>query len=404
MSLFRPERRSQTFPVQPVPVVRGAGPAGLGRDTIDAGLRVSAVWACVRLLADSVSMMPYGAFTMSNGIRVPVSDPQLLRTPSADASPSDWVYMVMVSLLLRGNAYGHIAKRDFSGYPTQIELWSPDLVRTTVEAGKLIYHVGTERFPALDVWHVRAFRMPGLSVGLSPISYAATTVSTDAAIGEFAFGWFRDGAHPSAVLETEQPVNQTQASTIKDRFLAAARGREPMVLGAGVKYRPIQVAPNESQFLDAQKYGVAQIARVFGVPPEMIAAEAGNSMTYSNVEQRSIDFLTYSVQPWLTRLESAMSQLMPGSKHVRFDTSVLLRTDLETRVKAGAIAIASKQMVPDEVRAWHDLPPLTDAQKALMDLIPLTVSPTGLPKDAPTGLAPGGATAQGVSGLDDPNA
>jgi HK97 family phage portal protein len=140
------------------------------------------------------------------------------------------------------------------------------------------------------------------------------------------------------------------------------------------------VSPEESQFLATQKLGVAEIARIYGVPPEMIAAEAGNAMTYANVEQRGIDFLTYSIQPWLTRIESAISALLPGGKHVRFDPSVLLRTDLETQMKATAIGIASKQLMPDEARAMRDQPPLTTEQKAFLELVPLTVSPTGLPK------------------------
>ena len=159
-------------------------------------------------------------------------------------------------------------------------------------------------------------------------------------------------------------------------------GREPLVLGAGLKFSGLSVSPNESQFLETQKLGTAAIARIFRVPPEMIAAEAGNSMTYSNIESKGVDFLTYSIQSWLTRLEAAIATLMPGRQHARFDTSVLTRTDLETRIKAGAIAIASKQQTPDEVRAWSgsDLPPLTDEQKAWLEIVPLTVSPTGMPK------------------------
>jgi phage portal protein BeeE len=106
-------------------------------------------------------------------------------------------------------------------------------------------------------------------------------------------------------------------------------------------------------------------------------------MTYANVEQRAIDFLTFSIQPWLTRFEAAFAALLPGRQHVRFDTSVLLRTDLETRIKAGAIAVASKQQTPDEVRAWSDLPPLTEKQKAWLEIVPLTMSPSGLPKAVP---------------------
>jgi phage portal protein BeeE len=94
--------------------------------TISTSLQVSAVWACVRLIADSVSMMPVHAFTMDGPSRKPIADPPLLVRPSADADMCDWIYMMVVSLMLRGNAYGRIVARDSMQYPTQIEWLNPD--------------------------------------------------------------------------------------------------------------------------------------------------------------------------------------------------------------------------------------------------------------------------------------
>lgn len=368
-----------------------AGAAGGGRVSVDQALQASAVWACVRLLSDSVSMMPIEAFTLdAAGVRRPVDLPPLFQNPSDDAGGMpDWVYMLMVSLLLRGNAYGHIVARGADSYPTQIEWWHPDKVTLHKPDGKWVCTVGGTDFGTVDVFHVRGYPMPGSRVGLAPISYAASQIQTDGYVQKFASGFFRDGAHPSSILTSDLDLNQEQALTAKQRFQAAVKGREPALLSGGMKYQAIQVSPNESQFLETQKYGVAAICRFFGVPPEMVAAEAGNSMTYANVEQRSIDFLTYSVQPWLHRIETALGTLLPGKRHVRFDTSVLLRTDLMTRMKATAIGIASHQLLPDEARALSNLPPFTDAEKALADLIPMTVTPNGLPKALP-GSAPAG--------------
>lgn len=388
MSLLRRERRS--WVAEPV-VAPFPGAPGFGASpSMDQALRVSSVWACVRLIADTVSMMPLHAFTLQSGVRVPTNDPPLLRSPSGDASMPDFIYMVLSSLMLRGNAYGRITRVGMDGYPAQIELMHPDAlnIRMDTSTGRLVYQSKGATIPTDEVWHCRAFRMAGNPLGLSPIAYASTQINTDAAISSFALGYFNDAPHPSSVLTSDQSINQEQARTIKERLIASVSGREPLVLGAGLKFSGLSVTPEESQFLQTQKYGVAGIARVFGVPPEMIAAEAGNSMTYANIESKGIDFLTYSIQPWLTRLEAAFAALMPGQKHARFDTSVLTRTDLEGRTKAGAIAIASKQQTPDEVRAWSDLPPLTEQQKAWLEIIPLEVSPTGMPKAVPAALAP----------------
>lgn len=375
------------------------GGASGGAPTSDVALQVSAVWACVRLLADTISGMEPKAYTMNGDIRVPAPTPQLLRQPSSDGTLPDWLYQMIVALMLRGNACGHIVARDSMGFPTQIEWWHPDGVTLRVnDSGQLEFMVNGRTYKREDVFHVRAYPMPGMRQGLSPIQYAAAQISTERFIQDFAQGFFRDGAHPSAVLESDEDMTQDQARNAKERFMAAIKGREPGLLSGGLKYIPIQVSPEESQFLATQKYGVASIARIFGVPPEMIAGEAGNSMTYANVEQRSIDFLTYSVQPWLTRIEAALATLFPGKKHIKFDTTGLLRTDLKTRVEAAAIGIASRQLLPDEGRSWSDLPPLTDEQKKFLGLVPMTVSPTGrptlLPGAPPAGLDQTDATEQ----------
>lgn len=401
MSLIRRERRS-AFPEPPIPPFPGLNMYGRtgAPDSLKA-MQSSAVWACVRLVASTVAMMPLQAYTLRGAVREPVDMPPLFQTPAAGTTPSDWVYMVMSSLLLRGNAYGQVVRRDRDQYPLQIELFNPDdvTVRRDPTSGALTYKVRPRTgpnaqqpitIPTVNMIHLRAYRIPGLDVGLSPIQQAALTINRDAAIQQFALGYFQDAPHPDSVLTSDQPINAEHAKTIKERLLAAVTGREPLVLGAGLKFTPLSVSPEESQFLATQKYGASEICRFFGVPPSRVpGAEVGNSMTYQNVEAGSVDLLVYTIQWWLTLLESAFSQFLPGKRHVRFDPSVLLRTDLDTRLKATAIGIASHQLTPDEARAMGDLPPLTPAQKKELDLVKLTVSPSGRPTALP-GAAPAG--------------
>lgn len=384
-----PEPVIGPFPGSSQTMAGSSGSSG----AISAALQVSAVWGCTRLVADVVSMMTVETFTLNGKTRVPSEPGAFVKNPAGGWGMPDWVYQSIVSLMLRGNAIGAIKARDWLGNPTQVEWYHPDAVALdpSAPAGVRAYLVNGKPVAAEDVFHVRAYPMPGQIMGLSPIRYAASQIATEGYIADFAQGFFRDGAHPTGILTTPQQKNGDQARVLKERFKDSIIGREPAVLSGGLSYQTIQVSPEESQFLATQKYGVAAICRIFGVPPEMVAAEAGNSMTYANVEQRSIDFLTYSVQPWLTRLETAISTLLPGKQHVRFDTSVLLRTDLETRMKATAIGIASHQLLPDEARAISDLPPFTEAEKALADLVPMTVTPSGLPKALP-GSAPAGET------------
>jgi HK97 family phage portal protein len=235
--------------------------------------------------------------------------------------------------------------------------------------------------------------MPGMKLGLSPISYGAATMGVDLSSRKFANDFFEGGGIPKAVLTTDQKVDQTQAKTVKDRLMAAFRGREPLVLGAGLKYEMISVKPEESQFLKTQEANVAQIARFFGVPPEMVGGSGGHSMTYANVEQRSLDFLTYSLAPWLKRVEDALSPLLPNPQYVKFRVEDLLRTDAHTRAQVDMFQIAAKVKTPTEVRDGYGLPPMTDAQKAEANMVPLGIGPLGRPTALPGLNTPPGPAA-----------
>jgi HK97 family phage portal protein len=218
-------------------------------------------------------------------------------------------------------------------------------------------------------------------------------MGVDLSSRKFANDFFEGGGIPKAVLTTDQKVDQTQAKTVKDRLMAAFRGREPLVLGAGLRYEMISVKPEESQFLKTQEANVAQIARFFGVPPEMVGGSGGHSMTYANVEQRSLDFLTYSLAPWLKRVEDALSPLLPNPQYVKFRVEDLLRTDAHTRAQVDMFQIAAKVKTPTEVRDGYGLPPMTDAQKAEANMVPLGIGPLGRPTALPGLNTPPGPAA-----------
>lgn len=346
-------------------------------------MAVPTVWACVGLLANSVSMLPLEAFkTRPDGISMKlIPDPDLLSRPSVGVTQSEWVHQVMVSLLLRGNAYGKIITRDALGYPKSIMLVNPDQVQVHQDQKtfEVTYKLGQDPtwYTTQDVWHCKGMTMPGGFVGLSPVAYAASTIGVDVGARSFADNFFSDTQIPKAVLESDQQIDQTQALTIKDRVKASMQNRDPMVLGAGLKFVPLSIKPEESQFLQTQQFSASQICKFFNVPPEMVGAESSNSMTYANVEQRSIDFLTYCVSFWLKRIEDSMFGLMPGTSFVRFDVAALLRTDAETTAAVHIQQIAAKVKTPTEVRAEMNLLPMTEEQKKEVNLVPLITNVIG---------------------------
>jgi HK97 family phage portal protein len=329
--------------------------------TTDQALRLSAVWACVRLLADAVSTLPLDVYR--RGERDPLPElPPLLRTPAAGMSLNEWLYAVMVSLLLRGNAYGIVTDRSGSTLlPAQVDLAHPDRLGVTVNAdGTIAYRLNGKELDPADVWHVRAYTFPGTVLGLSPVEYARQTIGLGLAAEKFGAQWFGDGSIPSGVIYADRDPKEEGAKKLKAEWVAARRNnREPAVL-AGARFEPISVKPEESQFLGTLDANVNSIARIFGVPPEMIAGTTAGPLAYTSPEMRSLDLLTYTVRGWLVRLENAITALLPSTQFARFNAAGMVRVDLKSRYEAHEIALRAGFLTINEVRALEDRGPLSE--------------------------------------------
>lgn len=390
------------FPIPPIPPFPGADPGGFVTPATnpDIALQVPTVWACVSLLANTISSLPLESFKRpkrSDMSPVPkkVPDSPLMIEPEPGFTQSEWLHMVVVSLLLRGNAYGIILGRDSMQLPTGVHIVNPDTVSVKVDrdTGQVEYRWANQTgprslIPREDIWHCKGLTLPGSVVGLSPISYAAAMLGIDLGAREFASQFFSGGGIPKAVLQSDQQINAEQARTIKERVLSAMRGREPVVLGMGIDYQQIQVKPEESQFLKTMEANVTQIARFFGVPASMIDGPSGHSMTYTNTEQQAISFLTYSVGHWLKRLEDSIFPLLPGSQYVKFNPEPLLRLDAHTQGQVDLFRLAGKIVAPSEIRTRDGLPPMTEDQQKEVQMLPLTISPLGRPSGSAPLLTP----------------
>ncbi len=363
------ERRSWTTePPIPPNSAMGSTFARVDLSQAEASLQKVAVWASVSLLAGTAAMLPLDVYSGEGAFQQERRAPSWLLDLGGDGyGTEDWIWQYMGSSLLRGNAVGLVAERDpRRGTPTQIVLQHPDTVvgwRDTTD-GRPRWRIGAQEPPVADVWHRRVFSVPGRLMGLSPIAHQATTIATGIAAMRFGAQWFEDGAHPTGILTSEANLQQGDAQTAKARFLAAIRGtREPLVLGRGWAYEQIQIAPDDSQFIETNNLTSAECCRIFGPGlAEILGYETGGAMTYQNIEQRNLQLLIYALDPWLVRLERALSSLLPRPQFVKFARGALLRTDLLTRYRAHEIAIRNRFGTPDGVRELEDRPPLTTDQ------------------------------------------
>lgn len=332
-------------------------------------LQKVAVWSCVCLTATIAECMPVEVFDSDGPDKKRMKMPSWLADLGGDGQGlPDWLFQAVWSWMLRGNVYGvqpagMVDAR--MGTPTMIQLQHPDSVAVVepFDTSKPPQWrvMGKELAAGQQMWHRRVFPVPGRLQGASPIETAAGTISLAVETTKFGLMWFHDGAHPSGILSNEGKISQEATKTAKERFMSALRGsREPVVLSGGWKYQPVQISPSESQFLETQGFTSAECCRLFGPGyAQIFGYETGESLTYANVEQRSLDLLMYAVDPWLVRLERALSRLLPADRHLKFNRGGLLRSDLLTRYQAHEIAIRNRLKTVNEVRAIEDLPPVS---------------------------------------------
>lgn len=372
------------------------GSGGDPENTIDGegiktALSLVPVFAATRLIADSVASLPVETYRRSGDLKIRVKDPKLVADPTNYGTTYDWIHRLITSLVLRGNAYGLVLARDSAGTPTLIEWLHPDEVTLDIDdtayVSKWYWRKG-EINPA-DFIHIPGFTLPGRVLGLSPITQYKNTVEIGLRAQDFGRDWFRNGSTPAAVLETQEEVTQDQAKELKRRFKQAAKGREPVALGLGVSYKQISVPAEESQFLATIRASKTDIANIYGIPPELIGGETGQSMTYHTTEQQQIQLFLYALRPFLQKIEAALSRILPGNMYIKFNADAVLRADTKTRYEAHHLALSDGWLSRDEVRAMEDLPPLPKGAGSIaVPTAPPTMPPTTPPEQPPSGGNP----------------
>lgn len=331
-------------------------------------LRNSAVWACRRLRADLVSTLPVDVFTRISGIQFERPKPAVLEAPGgALVRRLEWLYSSQQDLDTHGNAYGLIAERDAAGLPSRINLIPAGSVSVSLSAlGVVTYRVGKEVFSAEQIWHERQYTVPGLPVGLSPITYAALSIAQGQSAQEFAVGWYTNATVPSGILKnTARDLTRGEAQIAKDSYKAAVAGGDVWVAGKAWEFSPMTASRNDEQFIATSQATLPDIARFMGVPADLIDAmvSGGSSVTYANIVQRNLQFLIMNLGPVIARREDALSfGLLPSRYYLKFNSDALLRMDPATVSTMFGQQVRDRLRTPSEVREMWNLQPFTGDQ------------------------------------------
>ncbi len=379
-------RRALTTAADLIPNRYGANGTGSVVVTSDSALRSSAVWACLRLRADLISTMPLDAYRRREGVQIEVAKPPVLVTPGGESVPiTEWLYSSQFDLDRSGNVVGPITERDGMGLPRRIDLVPLSDVYARGKGSEIIeWRIGKRIYQPSEVWHEKQFTIPGMPLGLSPVSYAAWSIGGYLSAQQFALDWFANDVAPTGTLKNTETseISAKVAQVMKDRFKASVAGRDVFVTGAEWEYTPAAADASQAAFLEQMKYGVTDVTRFFGVPADMIDAEgSSSSITYANVTQRNLQLLVMNLGPAIIRREVALSRLLPQPRYVKFATDAILRMDPTARTEAILSRVAGRTLAPSEARELDNLPPFTPEQEAeFARLFPAKATPTnGMP-------------------------
>ncbi len=336
-------------------------------------VQVSAVYACVRVIAETIASLPVGVYEETDGGTRKAKEHPLYRLlhdePNSEMTSFVMREVMLSHLLLWGNSYTQIIR---SGKNNIVGLYPllPDRMTVDRDAkGKLTYtYITTEgqqvNLRPTDVLHIPGLGFDGI-MGYSPIALEKNAIGLGIAAEEYGSTFFKNGARPSGVL--------THPNTVKDpkrlreswnaAYGGSSNGGKVAVLEESMTFTPISIPNNEAQFLETRKFQVEEICRIYRVPPHMIGDLSRS--TFSNIEHQSIDFAVHTIRPWLVRIEQAMNRALfseneKGRFYVQFNIDGLMRGDYKSRMEGYAIARQNGWMSANDIRGLENLNPISD--------------------------------------------
>lgn len=346
------------------PPSRSSAPA-----TVDRALSLPAVFRAVQLIAGMAAQLEIGVKRHRAGHVEWIDAPTLVTQPDPWRPLDSWIERIVVGMATDGNAFLRKRRSATTDQVVQLEVLDPFQVYIDRDKQKRkVYLYGSETLKADEVQHLWGLEVPGLNRGLGPIGHCRASLSGALDIRDYASDWFRSDDVPSGVLSTDQRLDPAAVTEYKRRWLnlpeldangqpIAGTGKTRLgpnvrILGQGLKYTPIMLKPEEAQWLEAQRFGVLDVARIFGLPADyLLAAVEGTSLTYANLEMIDAQFLRTTLFPaYLRKIEGALSAILPHGQQARFRTAELLRPDAKTRAEIDAVYIDKGVISAEEVR------------------------------------------------------
>lgn len=308
--------------------------------TEEFSLNISAVWACVQLLADSISTMPLHLFERTPQGRKLIDNHhaiEIIHRPNEYISQLDLIYHLMVGVTLWGNGYARL-HRDNASRITKISLLQPTDVTPILSPDDILfYRVKGENVNYEDIIHLKGLSVDGI-VGKSPIQVHRENLILTNNVQSYGSKFFTEGGNTAGVFEYPSALKEDAFKRLKmqlaEQFQGIKNAHTPLLLEGGMKYNRINIPLEDAQFLGTRKFQKNEIATIFKVPPHMIGDL--ERATFSNIEHQAQEFITYSLMPYLVKLETELNfKILLTSErnrfYFKFNIKGLLRSDSKTR-------------------------------------------------------------------------
>lgn len=390
------EQRAQNQFVEPLVPGRPAYSTPAGVDVnADTAIRMSTVYACVRLLGDTIGSLPLSAYVRRGRQRISYaavygSQPEWVNRPNPDTTRLEFYEQVITSLNLHGNAFV-LTVRDELGDVMELYCINPQNVRirrATAES-ELYYEVtiGTNSQNSLydglqsaegatktmiltkrEMLHIPLFRLPGQLLGLGPIGAARITLGSAMAAEVYAASYFGNAANPGGVIESPSELTEEQITDIARNWnlshTGPYRAGKLGVLTGGASFKPLTLNAADAQLLEVRRFGVEEIARLFRVPISLLGHPVAGAMSFASVEAQNLSFVQHSLRPLLERIEQALSPLLPEPDgFIKFNLDALLRGTTLERYEAYTKGLNEGFLSINDVHASEDMAPVADGDQ-----------------------------------------
>lgn len=351
-------------------------------------MQLTTVFACNRVIAETISSISLDIYERIEDGKVKATDHPLYDllkySPYPGITSVMWRELIVTALNTRGNHYTQIIRDGNKYIKGLFPLMTDNMKVEWAKGGKRIYAYDKKKISSDEILHIPGLPSDDGLTGLSPIEYNRKSLELGATTQQFGLNFFDKGANASGAFTTDGELSEDAYKRLKEdlgnNYTGMQNSGKPLLLEGGLKFERISIPNNDAQFLETRKYQKEEIASIFRVPMHMI--NSLENATFSNIEHQSLEFVQFTILPWIKRIEQAMNtQLLSYEERqkyvIKFNVDSLLRGDFKTRTEGYGTMIQNGILSVNEARSLENLNPVDGGDKRYMQMNMTTIDKLG---------------------------